>query len=72
MTSRSWRRATSAIRATSSGGVTVPVGLLGFTTTTTFVFGVMCASTISAVSVKFVAMVVRMSTTRAPASSAAW
>ena len=72
MTTRSCALATSAMRATSAGGVTVPVGLLGFTTTTIFVRGVMCASTMSAVSVKFVAIVVRISTTFAPASSAAW
>ena len=60
------------VPVTSPGGVTVPVGLLGLTTTMIFVFGVRCASTISAVSVKLVAIVVRMSTTRPPASSAAW
>jgi hypothetical protein len=55
---RSCSCATSAMRATSAGGVTVPVGLLGLIRTRIFDFGVMWARTISAVRVKFVSIVV--------------
>ncbi len=60
------------MRRTSSGGVTVPVGLLGLMSTRIFDRSVMSGAIISAVRVKFVSIPMRICTMEASAISAAW